>query len=94
MAESLCCAPKKITFIYWLYSNIGLPWWLRVKEDLPANEGDAGLIPGLGRSPGGGNSNPFQYSCLKNRQRSLAIWVHGVAKELDTTKHAHACILQ
>ena len=28
--------------------------------------GDLGSIPGLGRSPGGGNGNPFQYSCLKN----------------------------
>ena len=36
---------------------------------LPTNAGDArdmGLIPGLGRSPGGGNSNPLQYSCLGN----------------------------
>ena len=35
----------------------------------PANEGDArdvGLIPGLGRSPGVGNGNPLQYSCLEN----------------------------
>ena len=35
----------------------------------PANAGDIGdmdLIPGLGRSPGGGNGNPLQYSCLKN----------------------------
>ena len=32
----------------------------------PANAGDVGLIPGLGRSPGGGNGNPLQYSCLKN----------------------------
>ena len=32
----------------------------------PANAGDAGSIPGSGRSPGGGNGNPFQYSCLKN----------------------------
>ena len=31
-----------------------------------ANAGDAGLIPGLGRSPGEGNSNSFQYSCLEN----------------------------
>ena len=31
----------------------------------PANAGDAGLIPGLGISSGGGNSNPFQYSSLK-----------------------------
>jgi len=28
--------------------------------------GDTGLIPGLGRSPEGGNGNPFQYSCLEN----------------------------
>ena len=35
----------------------------------PANAGvarDAGLIPGLGRSPGAGNADPFQYSCLEN----------------------------
>ena len=37
-----------------------------VIKNLPANAGDAGLIPGLGRSPGEGNSNPFQYSCLGN----------------------------
>ena len=38
------------------------------------NVGDQGLIPGLGRSPGGGHGNPFQYSCLVNphAQRSLA----------------------
>ena len=35
-------------------------------KNLPANAGDAGSIPGLGRSPGGGNGNPLQYSCLKN----------------------------
>ena len=32
----------------------------------PANAGDVGSIPGLGRSPGGGNGNPLQYSCLEN----------------------------
>ena len=32
----------------------------------PANEGDVGLIPGSRRSPGAGNSNPLQYSCLEN----------------------------
>ena len=40
-----------------------------VVENLPASAGDAGdagLIPGLGRSPGEGNGNPLQYSCLKN----------------------------
>ena len=40
-----------------------------VVKNLPANAGDArdmGLIPGLGRSPGGGYGNPLQYSCLEN----------------------------
>ena len=45
-------------------------------------ERDLGLIPGLGRSPGGGHGNPFQYSCLENPMdrgvRRAA--VHGVAK--------------
>ena len=35
-------------------------------KNLPANAGDTGLIPGWGRSPGGGNGNPVQYSCLEN----------------------------
>ena len=35
-------------------------------KNLPANSGDAGLIPGLGRCPGGGNGNPLQYSCLES----------------------------
>ena len=43
-----------------------------VVKNLPANAGDArdardaGLIPGFGRSPGGGHGNPLQYSCLEN----------------------------
>ena len=37
-----------------------------VVKNLPANAGDAGLIPGSGRSSGGGNGNPLQYSCLEN----------------------------
>ena len=37
-----------------------------VVKNLPANAGDVGSIPELGRSPGGGNGNPLQYSCLEN----------------------------
>ena len=37
-----------------------------VVKNLPANAGDAGSIPGSGRSPGEGNDNPLQYSCLEN----------------------------
>ena len=49
--------------------------------------GDAGLIPGLGRSLGEGNGNPLEYSCLENSM-DRGTWratVHEVAKELDTT---------
>ena len=35
-------------------------------NNLPANAGDVGSIPGSGKSPGGGNGNPLQYSCLGN----------------------------
>ena len=43
---------------------------------------DLGLIPGLGRSPGEGNGNLLQYSCLENSMDGEAWWatVHGVAK--------------
>ena len=44
---------------------MGLPWRLTVKNP-PANAGDAGWIPGLGRSPREGSDNPLQYSCLEN----------------------------
>ena len=46
------------------------------------NVGDLGSIPGLGRSPGEGNGNPLQYSCLENPMDGRAWWakVHGVAK--------------
>ena len=56
-------------------------------QNSPANAGDAGLIPGSGRSPGDGNSNLLQYSCLGNPMDRGAWWatIHGVAKELDTT---------
>ena len=37
-----------------------------VVKNLPDSARDAGLIPGVGRSPGEGNGNPLQYSCLRN----------------------------
>ena len=62
-----------------------------VEKNLPANAGDAGdtgLISGSGRSPGGGNGNPLQYSCLGNSMDRGAWWatVHGATKDSDTTK--------
>ena len=51
-------------------------------KNLPANVGDAGSIPGLRRSPGEGNCNPLQDSCLENSVDRGAWWatVPGVAK--------------
>ena len=63
-------------------------------KEYACNAGDtevAGLIPGLGRSPGEGNGNPLQYSCLGNPKiRGVRqVTVHGVAKESDTTERMH-----
>ena len=60
----------------------------------PANAGDAGLIPGVGRSPGDGNGNPLQCCCLENPMDRGA-WratVHGVTKcgsQLSDRAHPH-----
>ena len=53
-----------------------------VVKNLPVHAGDVGSIPGLGRSPGEGNGNPRQYSCLENPMDGRAWWatVHEVAK--------------
>ena len=80
-------AMAKISFlIYFLDFPDG-----SVVKNLPASAGDAGdlgLIPGSGRSPGVGNGNPLQYSCLGNHMDRGA-WqaaVHRVTKESDTTE--------
>ena len=55
-----------------------------VVKNLPANAGDVHSIYGLERSPGGGNGNPFWYSCLENSMDRGTFWatVHGVTKSL------------
>ena len=57
-------------------------------KDSARNSGDLGLILGLGRSPGGGHGNPFQYSCLVNPrgQRTLVGCSPWGCKESDTTE--------
>ena len=64
-----------------------------VVKNSPVNAGDtedAGLIPGIGRSPGGGHGNPFQCSFLRNPMDRGAWWaaVQGVS-EPDMTEHAY-----
>ena len=66
-------------------------------KNLPASAGDArdaGLIPGSGGSPGGGNGNPLQYSCMGNSMDRGAEWatVHGVVKS-QTRVSMHARII-
>ena len=55
-------------------------------KNLPVDVGDAGdtgSIPGSGRSPGGGNGSPLQYSCLENPMDRGGWWVLGGAEESD-----------
>ena len=56
-------------------------------KNLPANAGDVGCIPGLGRSPGEEKGNSLQDSCLGNHMDRGAWWatIHGITKESDMT---------
>ena len=72
-----------------------------VVRNPPTNAGyiiDMGSVPALGRSPGGGNGNPLQYSCLENPMDRGAWWatVHGVAKSWTRLKQlsTHALFTQ
>ena len=65
-------------------------------NDLPNNVGNMSAIPSSGRSSGGGNGNPLQYSCLENPMVRGA-WqdtVDGVAKESDMTEQLNNCVAQ
>ena len=72
------CHPVYLTYIQ---STSGFPGGSDVKASA-CNAGDLSLIPGSGRSPGEGNGNPLQYSCLENPMDGGAWWatVLGVAK--------------
>ena len=66
----------ELVFEYYL----GFPFG-SVSKECACNEGNLGLIPGLGRSPGGGHGNPLLYSCLDNsRSGAWQATVYGVAK--------------
>ena len=67
-------------------------------KESTCNVGDLGLIPGLGRSPGGGYGNPLQYSCLENPMNRGAWWATAQAvpksqtRLSDYTQHIVMCI--
>ena len=104
--ESVIKLLKQIISIYpsiyiyrhiYIYTHIyswGFPGGSVVKN-LPTNAGDAGLIPGSVRSPGEGNGNPLQYSCLGNPMDRGVWWatVCGVTKsQTQLSMHAHTYI--
>ena len=73
-----------------------LSLWLSGKESVchEGDTGDAVSIPGLGRSPGGGNGNPLQYSCLETPMDRGAWWatVRGVTESDMPEATEHACM--
>ena len=78
-----------VSFMHWIFVVVisGFPGSSDGKESA-CNAGDLGLIPGLGRSPGGKYGNPLQYCCLENphEQRSLAGCSLWDCKESGTTE--------
>ena len=91
---------KADSFIHFCACSPGLPRWLSgKKKNPPANVGDAGdssLIPGSGRSPGGGNDNPLQYSCLENPMARGAWQTTPHKKAMSLTRlstHMHVCVV-
>ena len=80
------CWSKYYVLYFVNYVLYSIPGGSDGKESA-CNERDLSLILGLGKSPGGGHGNPFQYSCLENPMDRGA-WpatVHGVTKEFGTT---------
>ena len=75
MAAPTYIPPNKMSFPH---SSVG--------KESACDTGDLGLIPGLERSPGEGNGNPLQYSCLENPMDRGAwqVTVHGVGHDLAT----------
>ena len=72
---------KQIHLVLCLFINDLVPGGAEIKVSA-CNVGDLGSIPGSGRSPGEGNGNPLQYSCLENPMDGGAWWaiVHGLQR--------------
>ena len=83
-----------VPFIWLNSSGITISSWSQgsqvavLVKNLPANTGDAGPIPGLGRSFGTESGNPLENSCLENSmdREDWQATIHGVAKESDMTE--------
>ena len=79
------------SFLFCISGLLGFPGGSDGKEST-CNAGELGSLPRLGRSPGEGNGNPLQYSCLENLLDGGAWWatVHGGHKESDMTERLHS----
>ena len=86
--KEICYMERLLIKIFCFWLEVEMDWGFpsgAVVNNLPDYAGgtrDSGSIPGLGRSPGGGNGNLLQCSCLENPMDRAAWWatVHGVAK--------------
>ena len=80
LSRSATSSVAPVPFFSWVQLYTWLPRGLAVKN-APADAGETGSIPGLGRSPGGGSGSPLQYACLENPLDRGAWWatVHEVA---------------
>ena len=78
--------PLKLSYYYYYFYStsytLGASLVAQMVKASACSAGDLDLIPGSGRSPGEGNGNPLQYSCLENSMNGGAWWaiVHGVSK--------------
>ena len=82
--HSVC---KSVVLLLIVKASPALPRWLSSKESICQSR-DVGSIPGSQRSPGGGNGNPLQYSCLENPM-DRGTWratVHGIAESEMTER--------
>ena len=89
VSPSIChemMGPDAMILVFWMLSFKPLPWWLRWWSVCLQGR-RPGSIPGLGQSPGEGNGNPLQCSCLENPRDRGAWWAAISGRtESDTTE--------
>ena len=90
LVSTASCPNKSQNWFDWVQLQV----WAALMAESTCNVRDLGSISGLGRSPGGGNGNSLQYSCLENShgQRILVGYSPWGHKESDTTEWLSTCI--
>ena len=89
------CVKIYVTKLLWLVVNFGYGYSAMAQQvkNLPANAGDAGSVPGLGRSLGGGNGKLFQYFFL-GKPTDRGIWQATVCRVAKSDRTEHTCGMQ